>query len=450
MSLRIIFPAVLLLLLTVAPIFAAPVVIDHDAVWSGTVELDDIVAVNAEATLTIRPGTKIRFARRAGEGLLFLVYGTVIAEGTAEQPILFTSAATDPRPGDWRGIYLEETREQQSLFRHCRIEFAEAALGGVRSKMRVANSRLRHNRTAYQGRTGLQATFIDCEILANETGFDLEKSGITRIENCHIADNRQNGIHCSGTSPEIRGNLIERNGGAGICCRNEASPVIEGNRIRGNGIGIQGARQVAPSVRHNEIAANDIGIGLEKMAFPQVERNVIRDNRIGIYCNLSSYPRLHGNNIVNNRELALDLGPNQSITVSRQGPFRERAGAATAGKILGPKTKNRPGEFALLLPEDGRIDARGNWWGEAALAELTVKGDDADLLFIEDAYDKPETEKNYPRDRFVYAPWATSPLPDAGLIAPVGPLAAIPPETRPLPSAEMSPSSTTALFPLNR
>lgn len=199
---RILFSGALLLLaLGVYPAAGAPVVIDRDTVWSGTVEVGDIVAVNAEATLTIRPGTEIRFAGNAAGGSLVVIYGSIIAEGTEGQPIVFRSAAPEPRPGDWRGIYLEETHERESLFRYCRLEHADAALGGVRSAVRVENSILRQNRSAFRGKAGLKGVFLSSDIIDNGTGLELGKGSLARIENCHIAANRGNGIECFGTSP---------------------------------------------------------------------------------------------------------------------------------------------------------------------------------------------------------------------------------------------------------
>lgn len=157
---------------------------------------------------------------------------------------------------------------------------------------------------------------------------------------------------------------------------------------------------------------------------------MIRDNGIGIYCKQSAYPHLHENNIVANRELALDLGPKQSVQISRMGPFREKSGEFMSEGMPGAKffQKNKQKGFALRFPEDGRIDARDNWWGDSARVELTAKGGEGNLVFVEDAHDQPEAEfggKKYPRDRFVYAPWALGPISDAGPTAPAHPVGVI-------------------------
>lgn len=59
------------------------------------------------ATLTIDAGTRIN-ALAGGTDVYILVEkgGKIIADGTADNPIIFTSNATNPQPGDWGGIIL--------------------------------------------------------------------------------------------------------------------------------------------------------------------------------------------------------------------------------------------------------------------------------------------------------------------------------------------------------
>ena len=59
------------------------------------------------ATLTIDAGTRIN-ALAGGTDVYILVEkgGKIIADGTADTPIVFTSNATNPQPGDWGGIIL--------------------------------------------------------------------------------------------------------------------------------------------------------------------------------------------------------------------------------------------------------------------------------------------------------------------------------------------------------
>lgn len=69
-------------------------------------KLDAFVKVTNGATLTVQPGTVVR-----GEQLsaLFVLPGArIVAQGTADRPIVFTSARApgDRKPGDWGGLIL--------------------------------------------------------------------------------------------------------------------------------------------------------------------------------------------------------------------------------------------------------------------------------------------------------------------------------------------------------
>lgn len=75
-----------------------------DKIW----RLNGFVRVQDGITLTIEPGTVI-FGNRASKGTLIIQRGgKIIADGTAEKPIVFTSER-DPgsrEPGDWGGVVI--------------------------------------------------------------------------------------------------------------------------------------------------------------------------------------------------------------------------------------------------------------------------------------------------------------------------------------------------------
>ena len=73
-----------------------------DKIWM----LEGIVYVNAGATLTIEPGTKI-MGDKASLGTLVIQPGAkIIADGEKDCPIVFTSASPEGsrKPGDWGGV----------------------------------------------------------------------------------------------------------------------------------------------------------------------------------------------------------------------------------------------------------------------------------------------------------------------------------------------------------
>ncbi|MCS3796806.1 hypothetical protein [Niastella sp. OAS944] len=73
---------------------------------SNTYTLRGLVYVTDGATLTIEPGTKI-VGEKTSRGALIVTRGCkIIANGTADKPILFTSDQANPQRGDWAGIVL--------------------------------------------------------------------------------------------------------------------------------------------------------------------------------------------------------------------------------------------------------------------------------------------------------------------------------------------------------
>ena len=71
-------------------------------------ELRGGVSVKSGATLTIEAGTRI-IAGDVGGVFSYLAIeqgAKIIAEGTASQPIVFTSNKSTPNPGDWGGLLI--------------------------------------------------------------------------------------------------------------------------------------------------------------------------------------------------------------------------------------------------------------------------------------------------------------------------------------------------------
>ncbi len=104
---------------TVADIPLAPgttnrrVIAQADSPWI----IKNAVAIPAGTTLYIEPGSVAKFEVNAG----FSILGSLFAPGTAASPILFTSNATNPAPGDWAGLWLE-TGSLTELS-HCVMEY---------------------------------------------------------------------------------------------------------------------------------------------------------------------------------------------------------------------------------------------------------------------------------------------------------------------------------------
>lgn len=71
-----------------------------------TYKLRGLVYVTNGAILTIEPGTKIVGETGRNGGLIITRSCKIIADGTVEKPIVFTSEAATPQRGDWAGLVI--------------------------------------------------------------------------------------------------------------------------------------------------------------------------------------------------------------------------------------------------------------------------------------------------------------------------------------------------------
>jgi hypothetical protein len=120
--------------------------ITQDETWSGSIFVNESILVPSGVTLTIEPGTRIMFApsRDYRDQRTFgfaVVGGTVLAVGTPEQQIWFTSDAENPINGDWNGIELYNTNT--SVFECVIVEFSGLGISQFDSKANISHSIVR-------------------------------------------------------------------------------------------------------------------------------------------------------------------------------------------------------------------------------------------------------------------------------------------------------------------
>jgi hypothetical protein len=157
--------------------------------------LSGIVYITKGVTLTIQEGAKVQSKIGANVAALVICRGAkIIAKGTAEKPIIFTSASVSPQSGDWGGIVLLGTAK--------------------------VNQSLTWKGTSYTGLTSVEGGVNDTQVgygLAGSgdasfpTGNDADNSGIlqyVRIEYAGYAyqpDNEMNSLTmaCVGNATTI-------------------------------------------------------------------------------------------------------------------------------------------------------------------------------------------------------------------------------------------------------
>jgi Right handed beta helix region len=188
--------------------------ITTDTVWSGTVTLSGTTVVEKGATLTVEPGTTVRFNRGKPdeEGLAqsgILVYGRLIAKGGPNARISFTSAAEKPAPGDWGEIKI--IKSAGSGFTGCDFSYGGWGIHTHDNVLRI----------------------LECTFANNSFGGVRGKGGEVEIADCTFRG-MDLGIRYWLGSPNIHGNTITGND-TGIFFRKDCEGAsVHGNNIYGN------------------------------------------------------------------------------------------------------------------------------------------------------------------------------------------------------------------------
>jgi len=189
-----------------------PGTLTQNTVWSGLMKVLGQVTVPADVTLTIEPGSIVKFVDGSGQ---LDILGSLEARGTVGAPVVFTSwqddtaggdsnddgDATSPAAGDWPGLRFSGS-SASGVLEHVEIRHADraihAAAGGATISLR--NSIVRGNNRGIDA----SARFVEVS-----------------LENCLIVDNQQTAVHVADDSQAtvrnctIVGNAFQGSGSSG-------------------------------------------------------------------------------------------------------------------------------------------------------------------------------------------------------------------------------------------
>lgn len=134
--------------------------------------------VYSDAELRIQPGVEVRFA--AG-GAMVVENGKLIAEGTLNNPITFTTGISIPVPGAWKGLWLSELSAGSRLA-HCTIYYG--GQGGTELDEWGSTANLRINAQN-------AVTIEHCEIAySSANGIEIGvNANATVVRDCYFHDN---------------------------------------------------------------------------------------------------------------------------------------------------------------------------------------------------------------------------------------------------------------------
>jgi hypothetical protein len=203
--------------------------LSEDTVWRGEVLVEGAVTVAPQATLSIEPGTVVRFRRKGNQAPLLVVQGRLVAVGTREAPILFSSSFVEPMAADWQGVMLLGSEKKNTL-ENCRIEgaqtgfealFSSVTLKSVRVERSGVGMRFQDTLVAMEsgGASGCdiglsfsesEADLRSLSLVSNRLGLSARKSSVYLLE-ANLSGN-QTGFSCDGCRVKIQGGAFLGNG----------------------------------------------------------------------------------------------------------------------------------------------------------------------------------------------------------------------------------------------
>jgi len=245
------------------------------------------IIVESGAQLIIEPGVQLRFSyisdpenngKEDTNVADLIVFGKLLANGSEEEPILFTSNETPALKGDWGGIRFSSS-EGTSTISHATIEMAKDGVWtSSNCNIEISNCDIRTN-IDYGVRLGnnSNATIVDSTIHHNTTG--IYNYGTMIIRGSTISSNGGTGIYSNGVHIEIYETLIGENSSRGIILHNSSSNSrIQNCHILDNGsYGIEGYRfEVIDSsfARNGDYAINGSNYVVEGCTFRESEYGI--------------------------------------------------------------------------------------------------------------------------------------------------------------------------------
>ncbi|MGB0386693.1 MAG: right-handed parallel beta-helix repeat-containing protein [Ardenticatenaceae bacterium] len=266
----------------------------NDTTWSAANSpyfvTNGSVLVNEDVTLSVEPGTVIWFDKASG----ITVRGTLIAQGSATQPITFTSRHVAPQAGDWNNIVFHD-QSTDALFdadgnylSGSIIQYASLEYGGDTGVVYtidaehagpyVAHTAIRHNgagglRVGADGNYLIHNTISDnggnalisvgsdvtyhYNTITNNAGFGIQSTGDTpSFHHNVVTNNVGNAIVSTGANPSFQHNTVSDNSGSGILSTG-ANPIIQQNTISDNsGTGLSSSNGDDGTIHDNMIRRN--------------------------------------------------------------------------------------------------------------------------------------------------------------------------------------------------
>ncbi len=212
--------------------------LSENQTWKEEILIDGFVFIPENITLTIEPGTKIKFKhnrdyknpQKSGMEL----GGKLIAIGSPTQPIWFTSDAEKPQNGDWAMIRL--FGKNGSEISYAVIEFGQQGINLWNSDAKITHSIVRWNNWE-----GLYAESYSTPIIEYNrvyqngyNGMAMEQFNDATVRNNIFAQNGTHGLHVDASKALVEKNIFKENGASGLSLDNISSVEANENTLENN------------------------------------------------------------------------------------------------------------------------------------------------------------------------------------------------------------------------
>ncbi len=253
------------------------------------------ITVCSNATLTIEPEVEVKF----GGDFWLIVEGRLVANGTEDKMITFTSNKYEPEAGDWGTI--EFNGMISSSLIHCIIEYGTNGITVESGTVNIQNSLV-----SFNSENGIMITNGTAEVkdnqIVNSTASGIHIAGgnqVVTVQNNTLMSNGD-GITLTGNATSeinIRQNEILLNGQSGILLEADAyyNTIIVNNTLSTNSYGFYVSTNTSTYITRNYVSNNTVGIFYEEGKDHRAYFNDIYDNSVG----MDVYPNMNLEEIVN-------------------------------------------------------------------------------------------------------------------------------------------------------
>ncbi len=170
-------------------------------------------------TLAVTSGARLRFSEGTG---LYVGdengNGCLSARGTEGVPVVFTSNASAPAPGDWKGIVVNEPHDPElatgAILEYCTVEYGghthdgNVRIDNAEALLRFSTIRWSSHAGVYISGSRSSGTDVSCnEILDNPYGLYVTGQAFPLIDENNFSSNSSNALYTdNGESLDVRNN----------------------------------------------------------------------------------------------------------------------------------------------------------------------------------------------------------------------------------------------------